>query len=203
MTLANKPLHIVGLGGTLRERSTSRWALQHALHAAETSGATTELLALYDLNLPMFVPGKPIEAYEPSVARLLAAVRNADALIISTAGYHGTLVGATKNALDFLEFLSQDERPYIHEKVVGLIATAGGELAAVNAINALVHTVHALRGTVAPLFVAIPRPREVFDTQGQIIDAKWAARLDQLGRLVAETASKFQPTPVELDRSSL
>jgi FMN reductase len=203
MTLVNRQMHIVGLGGTLRERSTSRWALEHALRAAETSGADTELLALYDLDLPMFVPGKAVEAYGPSVARLLEAVRSADALIVSTAGYHGTLVGATKNALDFLEFLSQDERPYIHEKVVGLIATAGGELAAVNAINALVHTVHSLRGTVAPLFVAIPRPREVFDAQGGIIDAKWAGRLDQLGRLVAETASKFQPAVATLDRSAL
>jgi len=203
MTLANGQLHIVGLGGTLREKSTSRWALEHALRAAEAAGASTELLALHDLNLPMFVPGKPLKAYESSVTRLLEGVRAADALIVSTAGYHGTLVGATKNALDFFDFLSQDERPYIHEKVVGLIATAGGELAAVNAVNALVHAVHALRGMVAPLFVAIPRPGEVFDAQGQIIDPKWAARLDQLGHLVAETAARFQSASIELDSSSL
>lgn len=199
MTSANGQLHILGLGGTLRERSTSRWALQRALQAAESAGATTELLALYDLNLPMFIPGKPVEEYDPSVARLLGAVRKADGLLISTAGYHGTLVGATKNALDFLEFLSEDERPYLHERVVGLIATASGELAGVNALNALVHTVYALRGTVAPLLVPIPRPREVFDAQGQVVDAKFAGRLDQLGRLVVETASKFAPSSVELE----
>jgi FMN reductase len=193
MTLAQGPLHVLGLGGTMREHSTSRWAVERSLQAAEAAGASTERLSLYDLNLPMFIPGKPVDAYDPSVARLLDAVRRADALILSTAGYHGTLVGATKNALDFLEFLSDDQRPYLHEKVVGLIATAGGELAAVNAINALVHSVHGLRGTVASLFVAIPRAQAVFDTQGQVIDAKWAGRLDQLGRLVVATASKFQP----------
>lgn len=199
MTVANGQIHIVGLGGTLRERSTSRWALERALRSAEAAGATTELLALYDLNLPMFIPGKPVAAYDESVARLLDAVRQADGLLISTAGYHGTLVGATKNALDFLEFLSEEERPYLHEKVVGLIATASGELAGVNAINALVHTVYALRGTVAPLLVPIARPREVFDAQGQVVDAKAAGRLDQLGLLVVETASKFQPSPVALE----
>jgi FMN reductase len=196
MTLTHGQLHILGLGGTLRENSTSRWALERSLRAAEAAGASTELLSLYELNLPMFIPGKPVEAYDPSVARLLEAVRRADALILSTAGYHGTLVGATKNALDFLEFLSQDERPYLHEKVVGLIATAGGELAAVNAINALVHSVHGLRGTAASLFVAIPRAKDAFDAHGQLIDTKWAARLDQLGRLVFDTASKFQPSPI-------
>lgn len=199
MTSAHGQLHILGLGGTLRERSTNCWALQRALQAAESAGVTTELLALYDLNLPMFMPGKPVEAYDPSVARLLDAVRKADGLLISTAGYHGTLVGATKNALDFLEFLSEDERPYLHERIVGLIATASGELAGVNALNALVHTVYALRGTVAPLLVPIPRPREVFDAQGQVVDAKFAGRLDQLGRLVVETASKFAPSSVELE----
>ncbi|HEX6289248.1 MAG TPA: NADPH-dependent FMN reductase [Herpetosiphonaceae bacterium] len=197
MAAADRRIHIVGIGGTLQERSTSRWALERALQAAAAAGATTELLALYELDLPMFVPGRPLESYVPSVARMLEAVRSADALILSTVGYHGTLAGATKNALDFFEFLSKDERPYIHEKVVGLIATAAGELAAVNAINPLVHAVHALRGTVAPLFVPIPRPGEVFDAQGNVVDPKWAGRLDQLGRLVAETASKFQPTPID------
>lgn len=193
---SNGQIHIVGLGGTLRERSTSRWALERALQAAKSAGATTELLALYDLNLPMFIPGKPVEAYDSSVARLLDAVRKADGLLISTAGYHGTLVGATKNALDFLEFLSEEERPYLHERVVGLIATASGEIAGVNAINAMIHTVYALRGTVAPLLVPIPRPREAFDAQGQVVDAKAAGRLDQLGRLVVQTANKFQPSSV-------
>lgn len=193
---SNGQIHIVGLGGTLRERSTSRWALERALQSAEAAGATTELLALYDLNLPMFIPGKSVEAYDSSVARLLEAVRKADGLLISTAGYHGTLVGATKNALDFLEFLSEDERPYLHERAVGLIATASGEIAGVNAINAMIHTVYALRGTVVPRLVPIPRPREAFDAQGQVVDAKAAGRLDQLGRMVVETANKFQPSSV-------
>ncbi|HEY0734871.1 MAG TPA: NADPH-dependent FMN reductase [Herpetosiphonaceae bacterium] len=194
---SNGQIHVVGLGGTLRERSTSRWALERALRAAETAGATTELLSLYDLNLPMFIPGKPVAEYDSSVARLLDAVRKADGLLLSTAGYHGTLVGATKNALDFLEFLSEEERPYLHERIVGLIATASGEIAGVNAINAMIHSVYALRGTVAPLLVPIPRPREAFDAQGQVVDTKAAGRLDQLGRLVAETAGKFTPSSVK------
>jgi FMN reductase len=201
MTLANQQIRVLGIGGTLRENSTSRWALEYALQAAAAAGATTELLTLHELNLPMFVPGKPVEAYDSSVARLLEAIRSADALILSTAGYHGTVAGVTKNALDFLEFLADDERPYLHEKVVGLIATSGGEMAAVNAINAVGHAVHALRGTVAPLLVAIPQSYLVFDAQGQIADSKWTGRLEQLGQLVVTMTSKFQPEPVEQNSS--
>jgi len=88
--------------------------------------------------------------------------------------------------------LADDERPYLHQRVVGLIATAGGELAAVNAVNAMVHVVHALRGTAVPLFVAIPRAKQVFNAQGYVVDGKWADRLDQLGKLVVETANQLK-----------
>ena len=198
MDSRNERIHVVGLGGTLRENSTSRWALEHALKAAETAGATTELLALADLDLPMFKPGKALHEYGPSVARLVTAARSADAMIWSTAGYHGTIAGATKNALDFLEFLAKDAMPYLHDRVVGLIATAGGELAAVNALNAMAHTAHALRGTVAPLMIAIPRSWAVFDQDGRMLDPKWASRLDQLGRLVVNLAEKYQPAGLGL-----
>jgi NAD(P)H-dependent FMN reductase len=117
-------------------------------------------------------------------------------MIWSTAGYHGTIAGVTKNALDFLEFLSESESPYLHQRVVGLIATAAGELAAVNAINAMVHVVHALRGTVAPLFVPVPRARESVDSTGRVVDQKVAGRLDMLGKLVVETTKMMQTIKV-------
>ncbi len=198
MDLTNERIHVVGLGGTLRESSTSRWALEHALKAAENAGATTELLALADLDLPMFKPGKALHEYGPSVARLVAAARATDAMIWSTAGYHGTIAGATKNALDFLEFLAKDEMPYLQDRVVGLIATAAGELAAVNALNAMVHTAHALRATVAPQMVAIPRALTVFDHGGRILDPQLASRLEWLGRRVVDLAAKYQPARLDL-----
>jgi FMN reductase len=199
MALGNGQLHIVGIGGTLRENSTSRWALERALRSAGQAGATTELLALNDLRLPMYEPDKPLHEYEPSVKQLVDAVRRADALIWSTAGYHGTLAGVTKNALEFIEFLSKEQRPYLSERVVGLIAVAGGDIAAVNAISALVHTVHSLRGNVAPLLVPIATAHRVFDAQGNVVDGKYAARLDQLGRLVVDTAQRWQPLELELE----
>ncbi len=117
-------------------------------------------------------------------------------MIWSTAGYHGTIAGVTKNALDFLEFLSDGEPPYLHQRVVGLIATGAGELAAVNAINAMVHVVHALRGTVAPLFVPVPRSSQSVDRTGHIVDQKIAGRLDMLGKLVVSTTKMMQTIKV-------
>jgi FMN reductase len=185
MDFRDRPLRVVGIGGTLREGSTSLGALRRSLGAAEEAGAETELLDLRELRLPMYEPGRPLEDYGGNVRALVDAVREADALLVSTAAYHGTIAGVTKNALDFVQFLGKAERPYFDGKVVGLISTAGGDQAATNA-----NTVHALRGIVAPLMVAIPKTWQRSDPEGNITDDGYAKRLDSLGRLIVELAEK-------------
>jgi FMN reductase len=188
MAFADERLRVVGIGGTLREGSTSLGALRRALEAAGEAGAETALLDLRELDLPMYEPGRPLDDYGPEVERFIEALREADALILSTAAYHGTLAGVTKNALDFTQFLARDERPYLGGRVVGLISTAGGERAAASTTDAMVHVVHALRGVVAPSMVTITRARQRSDGEGNITDENYGGRLDRLGRLVVEMA---------------
>ncbi|MCA1716624.1 MAG: NAD(P)H-dependent oxidoreductase [Actinobacteria bacterium] len=191
MTSIEKRPHVVGIGGTLREGSTGLRALEEALAAAEEAGATTELLDLRELGLPMYEPGKPLEEFGESAEKLVEAMRGADAMLWSTAAYHGTLAGVTKNALDFAQFMARDDKPYLQDKVVGLVATAGGGTAAINAINAMVNVVHALRGVAAPLSVPVTQSWRVFDDEGNVNDEAVAGRLESLGRLVVEMAAKL------------
>ena len=191
MTSIESRPHVVGIGGTLRDGSIGLRALEEALAAAEEAGATTELLDLRELGLPMYEPGKPLEKFGDSAERLVEAMRGADAMLWSTAAYHGTLAGVTKNALDFAQFMGRDEKPYLQDKVVGLVATSGGGMAAVNAINAMVNVVHALRGVAAPLSVPVTQPWKAFDDEGNVNDEGVARRLESLGRLVVEMAAKL------------
>ena len=193
MVLRDGRLRVVGIGGTLRGGSSSLGALQRALRAAKEAGAETELLGLRELNLPMYEPGRPLEDYGPEVRRFVEVLRGADALILSTAAYHGTLAGVTKNALDFTQFLARDERPYLDGRVVGLISTSGGERAAANTMDAMVHVVHALRGIVAPSMVTISRAWQRSDDEGNITDDNYGKRLDKLGTLVVELAEGLNP----------
>lgn len=201
MMVGQQRLHVVGVGGSLRANSTSRRALAYALAAAEAAGATTELVSLSEWRLPLFEPGQALEDYNPIVVRYIDTMRRADAMIWSGPGYHGTIAGVTKNALDFLEFLSKDERAYLDQRVVGLIATGAGDLAAVNTINAMVHVVHALRGTVAPLFVPIGKASQVFPPDGEVTNPQVAARLELLGKLVVDTATRFRVLGIETGAS--
>ncbi len=188
MTFREGRLKVVGIGGTLREGSASLGALRRALAAAGEAGAETGLLDLRELDLPMYEPGRSLEEYGPGVGRLVGELRGADAVLISTAAYHGTLAGVTKNALDFAQFLSGGEHPYLDGKVVGLISTAGGEQAGANAAGAMVHVVHALRGVVAPLVVSIPKAWQRADGSGNVTDEVYGGRLDALGELVVDLA---------------
>jgi FMN reductase len=193
MIFESERLRVVGIGGTLREGSRSLGAPRRALSAAEEAGAEVELFDLGGLDLPMYRPGRPLEDYGPEVRGFVEALREADAVILSTAAYHGTLAGVTRNALDFVHFLRRDERPYLEGRVVRLICTAGGDRAAASTTDAMVHVVHALRGVVAPQVVMIGQAWRHADAGGNITDEGSGRRLERLGRLIVEMAEGLNP----------
>lgn len=147
------PPYIVGLGGTVQARSSTETALQIALAAAADAGARTEVFGNGVLTrLPMYDPGRSRSAESD---RLVEALRVADGVIIASPGYHGSVSGLVKNALDYVEELREDERPYLSGRAVGCITTAYGWQAAVTTLQTLRSIVHALRGWPTPLGAAI------------------------------------------------
>jgi FMN reductase len=145
----SRPLHIVGLGGTTRPGSSSEQALRIALGRAEARGATTRVFGGAELaQLPMYSPEGTDRG--PIARSLVEELRQADGVVISSPGYHGSISGLVKNALDYTEDMREDERPYLADRSVGLIVTAYGWQAAVTTLAGLRVVVHALRGWVTP-----------------------------------------------------
>lgn len=144
--------HIVALGGTLRAQSTTGKLLASALEIAEARGARTTLLTGEDIAFPHYEPGNADSA---AIGRYLEALRSADAVIVGSPGYHGTLSGLVKTALDYVEQLRSDDRVYLDGLPVGLIATAAGWQAAVSTLQALRTITHSLRGWPTPMGLAI------------------------------------------------
>jgi FMN reductase len=158
-------LFVVGLGGTLRPRSSSESVLRVALETAEQVGARTVLFGAEALaTLPMYDPTRPAT---PVARRLLTALREADGVIVSSPGYHGSVSGLVKNALDYVEELRDDRRPYLSGRAVGCVATAYGWQAAVTTLQALRTIVHALRGWPTPLGVAVNAAESPFGPDGR------------------------------------
>jgi len=179
-------LLVVGIGGTVRALSSSETALRVALAAAAACGAEIELLAATELLLPAYEPG----AGAPHAARLLAALRAADGVIISTPGYHGGMSGLLKNALDYIEEMAGDERPYLDHLPVGCIAVARGSQGAVSALDNLRSVIHALRGFPTPYGAAVTLPAAV--PAAGWLDGVVQERLELVGRQVYSLATALR-----------
>lgn len=179
---------VVGLGGSLRSPSRSLSALTVSLHAAEAAGAKVELFELSALDLPLFVPGS---TPTPAAEQYVDAVFKADGLIWSSPMYHGTISGAFKNALDWLELLAKRDPPYLTDKVVGLISSAGG-VQGLQAVNTMEYVARSLRAFAVPLVVPIAAGT-AFDDRCNIIDERVANQLRRLGEEVAEICLRRRP----------
>jgi FMN reductase len=184
----SKSLNIVGLGGSVASKSKSRAALQAALVGAAEAGATTQLLDIHVLELPIYNP----EDHEPTAtaAELIESCYAADGLLWSSPLYQGTISGALKNALDWLHLLGDREPPYLHDKVIGLISTAGGTQG-LQAINTMEFSVRALRGWAVPYVVPVASASRVFGGDGRLQDEAIELQLKALGAEVVRVADRF------------
>jgi FMN reductase len=183
-----RPVRVAGLGGSLREESTSRTALQVALEGAAASGADTELIWVRDLDLPLYTD----EHVPPPAAHQLAkTVYQADALIWSSPTYHGSVSGAFKNALDWLILLAENDPPYLSDKPVGLVTTAGG-VQGLQAVNTMEFIARSLRGWSVPLVLPVAQSWQSFDPDGHLKDEAVAVQLRKLGAEVVRAARQFQ-----------
>jgi len=184
--MTRKPL-IVGIGGTIRTGSSSEKALICALKRAEALGAETRLLGGEFLgSLPIFDP-RPSEATEAQL-ELADTVRAADGVIVASPGYHGSISGVIKNALDTLEMTRTDPNPYLTAKPVGTIITADGWQAAGTTLMALRAIIHALRGWPTPFGAALNAGVGLFDEAGDCKDQKDAWQLTTVAEQVVEFA---------------
>ena len=145
---------ILGLGGTTSPVSSTEMALAISLDAAAAAGAETELFGSDRLMALPHYRSDPAGINQTG-KDLVALVRRADGLILSSPGYHGTVSGLVKNAIDYIEETSTDDRVYLDGLPVGLIVTAHGWQAVGSTLAALRSIVHSLRGWPTPLGVGI------------------------------------------------
>lgn len=176
--------YIVGIGGTTSDNSSSEKALMTALRHAEAGGADIAAFVSADLDFPNYGAGR---LSDDRAIRLVDAVRRCDGLIISTPAYHGIMSGMIKNALDCVEELRGDTRPYLDGRAIGTIVCAYGDQAMGTTLASLRAVIHALRGWPTPMGVAINSSECRFDAEGHCSNPDIDARL----RLLAQQTLGF------------
>ena len=89
---------ILGVASSMRESSYSTRVLKLTLEKAEKRGAEIKLLNLRELQLPMY---HPEQNNSPELDKATEYVQWADAFVLASPDYHGSMSGVMKNFLDF------------------------------------------------------------------------------------------------------
>ncbi|OMB81610.1 NADPH-dependent FMN reductase [Mycolicibacterium conceptionense] len=178
MTSTEKVPFVVGLGGTLRADSSTERAVRYCLESVERQGGRTRMFAGPDLELPMYAPHSLERT--PAALEFVSALRDADAVVVGSPGYHGAISGLVKNALDYIEDLREDPRVYLDNTPWGCISCAYGWQAAVGTLGQLRSIGHALRAWPTPLGVAINSADKIWSETGELADATVRGQLEML-----------------------
>jgi FMN reductase len=177
---SEKPL-IVGIGGTMTLNSSSERIMCHVLAQCEDAGAETLVFDGHAIDLPMYGYATP---RSDKALALIDGLRRADGVVISSPGYHGTVSGLIKNALDYVEDMAKDDRPYFEGRSVGLITVAAGWQATGTTLATLRSIVHALRGWPTPMAVTVNSVQPVFADDGRVSDPVLLNQLNILAQQI-------------------
>lgn len=96
--MSEKPLQILAVVGSLHQKSVTRVAVNHVAGLLRDAGCAVDVLDLQAEPLPLLNTDSSFAAayYAPLRARVLAA----DALVLGTPDYHGSISSPLKNFLD-------------------------------------------------------------------------------------------------------
>jgi FMN reductase len=184
-TITSRPIRVLGIGGSVRETSVTRNVLNAILAVAGEAGAETVLADVREMNLPLYNADVPFAERPAAYHWLLDEVRAADAFIITSPTYHGTMTGAMKNVLDSLHVTEGSERITFGQKPVGLAAYGGPS--AMNVVSGLAQATRSMRGFVVPTSVTVASTA-LDDERRAIVDPMTQSRIRAMVGEVLELA---------------
>ena len=97
--MAADRFRVLGVSGSLREKSRTALALRLLLDLAEEHGAETRILDLRTIELPLYRPDGP--GGSAAELRLGEDMHWAGAVVLASPDYHGSMSGTMKNFLDY------------------------------------------------------------------------------------------------------
>ena len=92
-------LRVLGVGSSMRRDSFSTETLKIILDKVNKNGADTRLLNLYSNPLPMYTA--EYNEKLDGIKQAVEFVNWADAIVLATPDYHGSVAGSLKNFLDY------------------------------------------------------------------------------------------------------
>ncbi len=140
-------------------------------------GHTVTEVNVADAQIPFFELRQAHPA--AAVEEMCEAFLRANLQVWLTPLYHGGMTGAMKNCLDWLELTAKNEKPYLSDKIVGLVCWADGGQA-MQGINAMDAVAKALRAWVIPYSVPLVKNQLYTDAHRRELSVEPIHKLDRL-----------------------
>jgi chromate reductase len=172
---------VLGISGSLRRDSHNTSLLRAA---AEAAGPDLEL-ELYDglKQIPPYDEDDDVHPRPAEVARLNAAIEEADAVLFSTPEYNSSIPGQLKNAVDWIS------RPLatnvLRNKPVAVVGASTGGFGAVWAQAELRKVLAVLGARVLDVELPVPHAHTRFD-EGDLTDEEIRAALTEVLETLAD-----------------
>jgi arsenical resistance protein ArsH len=167
--------------------------IAHYLHGLLTAkGFSIKEVNVADAHIPFFEMGLP----KPPIAVewMCDAFLQSDLQIWLTPLYHGGMTGAMKNCLDWLELTARLEKPYLTDKVIGLVCWADGGQA-MQGINAMDAVAKSLRAWIVPYTVPVVKNDLYTDAQRKVLSPEYEKKLDRLVTLLGNARQSLALVP--------
>src|SRR5918994_2415381 len=175
-------MNVLGVGSSMRKASYGTKALKIVLSLINRYDAKTRLLDLREIAMPIYDPGLSNGA-DKKIQKVTDDVNWADAIILVSPDYHGSMSGSMKNFLDHYweEFAG---------KAFGYICTSHEK--GLTVMDQMRTAIRQCYGWSLPYGVSINGELD-FNTKGEIINDLLDKRLDMLahdlityGKLIRE-----------------
>ena len=185
-------IKITALGGSAETLSSTFAYLKFTAGEIRKLGDEVKIIDIKDLNLPLYGYLTDSITPEKEVTEYIEIIHNSDGYVFASPEYHGTVSAAFKNAVDYFEYLSGYNPPYLGKKPAGLIAAAGSENSGYHTLSTMMSIVQSLRGISAPSSIAIGSAKKLINASGEITSHALKRKLIRLAREVYELAGKLK-----------
>lgn len=169
----SQTVRIAVISGSLRKGSYNTKLVRFVAGKLRAGGAEIDEISLLNLDLPMMNEDLEREQGHPaSVVDLKKRLIAADALLIASPEYNGSLSGALKNAIDWASRPREGEAPLacFKGKAGGLLAASPGKLGGLRGLRHLRLILNQIGTVVHPTEFALASAHEAFDDAGNIKD---------------------------------
>lgn len=193
--MADSKINIAIISGSLRKGSFNTSLIRFVANDLASNGDVhIDEISLAELDLPMFSEDLEAEGTPANVLELKDRMIAADAILIGSPEYNGSISGALKNAIDWASRPREGEAPLacFKGKVGGLFAASPGAIGGLRGLRHVRQILTQLHMVVVPAEFTLGVAHDAFDEDGQMKSDRSATMAKGVGLAVTQMTSALK-----------